>query len=796
MTYRQEHSWIEDGYGEVRIVFTVSDTYEGTFSADSQSVNVFLLDSVSKKMPDSGGGVTESDLKLTVDEQLANDTLGQAAVNFVKDARNPQIFRYCTVFINPGKTLSVDDMLFSGVVEPNMEAEDLLWYGEHFIHTDQPLRRWNVNVKAFANVLLNDFVKLETIITGDPVNNIPGLNSAWIESNVGSRLSYYSANNFETKLDRMVVLEAVLQKLMSNFSAAMVQGGYSQFTFTTSGCKLPFRIHPARWNYGTSVLGDDNSFSVFYPPPLAAIFVSPIRNYRNSNHIELGCYHIYLDDYFEAKIDPNNELPSDLRNIEIHFDSITETWVNYDSLSELLISIARNYGLIVSLNMTSATNMHIEFRPIQTTNTVKAYLRSAIDAKLKISSEKITEKDIPKTKCAKYVGQEKHYPAYGIDHTYDPPTYQDLSNEKVIWLDRAKALSTVNAQGDYIPTTLAPVMAFSGGGAWLPTNIQIYRNGSVYNPKFNSIAGYYTGVVFRVDKYSSHKKFDKQNVAHDDPDWISWQPASYWTPGALISVAVKNRITGEYEEKVFDSFTDYIMMLDGRAEDFVQTEYSLTVNGFFAFSGSLSPITPDWKAIALGCEIDLFGLNNSVKEIKWSLKEAKVELKLVSATVYDFDTSTTPSADGGGGSSSNSSPLIQSFVDSFARGLESRLVDITDIAAGNVAVYLGDGTLAKATADATYYNADFVVISEQSGEKKINTAGTVVTNSAYSFASPGLPVFLRTAQTEGSFNISTEPLTARTATEDLYLVVGYTTGTNSWCFNPGFKMYFKPLENA
>lgn len=88
-TYRQISRLYEDGYGEVILLLTVSETYAGLFATSGQiDVGVFDLDTSKRDLDIAASAMVEDELGMTVDESVAETADDAAAIAFVLEAQD------------------------------------------------------------------------------------------------------------------------------------------------------------------------------------------------------------------------------------------------------------------------------------------------------------------------------------------------------------------------------------------------------------------------------------------------------------------------------------------------------------------------------------------------------------------------------------------------------------------------------------------------------------------------------------------------------------------------------------
>jgi hypothetical protein len=743
-SYKQTNSWREDGYGEVTILFVVSETYAGLFMSSITEANIFELEDVKRKINRGSGGSLETELNLSIDEAKVKTTSDIAALNFVKAAIDPAIKRFAAIFINTGSAGSPNNSLFTGLLQPEFEGEDHVWSGSDYDTVITPISRWSVQSKPYSEVAF------EAVPMSDLIDEI---SDTWIATNVYDRNGYFQnidgGKTTQVKIEQLVSLDKVLRELADQMETKLNTGGFGSINLVFDESPLPGRWFPARW------------------------FTSLESEYLYARYIESGetewissyynVFKCFSDDGIALKLNPDGSSSTDeqafvswglfkLLDDEPNKDSAKEYMATrYESFFEFLEALALNFGCYLDTYWEDTSTLHIAFKRRQDFITTQIYLKTAAPTPKRKISPEIEE-------VIKVIGYSNYYSMEG------PRTYGTSKTrlDDELTVSRIKDHHFVDDPGKAAklfltisPTSFLP--PFSGRHRLRAQSHVKYINGVKETlPDYENF-GLSTAIYIYVDAY---------------PDFNSYQPTRYFTPVGMFA------LSHEGTDSQTSKLADYINYLNGVDDAASQIEYNIDVPYYYGFSENSDGSSPDWRVLDVGKKIVLDGVDYSIVEASWKMNEPLVSLVLQGIQRFDFD---EPSA-----GLSLFSPKSEGLTEILPpEGLDDIYIYHTAaeaITAGNVVSLKTDGTVELSRANNLHYGRflGVAMFDADAGETvTIKTYGTYY-NADYSFT-PG-QIYIRN-MAGSDFNLSQTILQWKGTSEDMVVKVANAIDANSITFD-------------
>lgn len=632
MTYHQEISWIEDDHGAVRALVVISDSYEGLFIdlEDSTKTNALIIDNISKSIKSQSGGVETRELKLTINEALI-DHSDLAAVEFIKQVEDLSVLRFISVFIDTNTVVaSPDDMLFNGLIQSQIESEDLNWENEHFNKDINPKRLLKLVAKPYDTAVFYRFT-MNDLIYGNPALQVPGIGTGWESLFVKDRIGQFYKVESGGKIrqlfvDKLVNLNELIRKLADNLTEAILNNGLGFIQIKFDESKLTGKWHPARWRYER--VGGEIT-----------------RYVRSPYRTNLPSYDVYPDDHQELYLCPDGrpEMMSET-TMGLHNDEETKVWYMkspwisyrrvklYDALENdepdvsgwkeykfskidnfftFLIKIANELGMFIKFYWETGTILRVKFveRNLSTHDIIS--LKTAEKANIKPTTSNIeVVREMEKRYTASYLALDgaDSYSKMGLGTTEVFPSikYEDSESKLIPVLSISPTIAAFDFGRDLGTILMWP---------YLPHNYSMADNGDLITA---------TQIYFAHGVTTAIYMYCPQFIMEMEDNYT----LSYmWAPAGAMSCNVNG------VDNMFYSLSDFNRMLNQIDLQHSLYEYSIEVPFLY---GAKVDDNISWKHLELLNKLQLDSTWYSIVEVKVDLKNIKVQITLQSISRFSF----------------------------------------------------------------------------------------------------------------------------------------------------------------
>lgn len=169
----------EDYKSTVVWEFVIGEKYSeliaGAEAVEIQEVDIFTFDSVKFDAEDKELRQKEDEFAFTMNEAIVRTEADSAASQLMKESHIKDI--WTALFLHKKgeyetSSRKAENLVFSGLVRKEANAEDQFWNGEDWDNAIQPLRTWQYKSQSFGEAVL-DNVNLASMKVGE--NIIPGL---------------------------------------------------------------------------------------------------------------------------------------------------------------------------------------------------------------------------------------------------------------------------------------------------------------------------------------------------------------------------------------------------------------------------------------------------------------------------------------------------------------------------------------------------------------------------------------------------------------------------------------------
>lgn len=775
-TYRQEWSYYEDGFDDTKMVFVVSDTYDGLFATTGViPTQVFRVGSIKQDLNLTSGELAADEIQIQIDEAVIETTDDTNAVSFYLEAQDITVQRYIGVFLNtPPLPLAplVADAIFIGVVSPKMKATDFRHNGAQFSPAINAMREWDSSGATFLDNAIAD-ISLADLIDGNPGENVTGIDESWITANVADRLSYHKSaegdpfGDRSAKFDKLFNLNRLLRKLADNLQQSMTDKGMGTFTIVYDVTALDATFSPARFvarqmgsGLRTRIL---RHYGVDSNPLLQPFVIKP----ADTKVLSLG------------------DGVSDENSPWMHWRMVkpqgkTESAMSFrrcKNFTELLYAIAASFGLFVRFAPLPGNELRVTFISRQSLEQDEVFFRDATSASVDLSSDSSADAKPTLAVSTLYTPDGSELYPQSWPQTYQHETVYNSSlipSRNHGWVMASDAYKAIISTG--VPLKIYPMIEDAGyrDEQWLsviPHNTVFYI-GSTREIDVSPDKPYKAALGINSLMYVMTTVIDEAVRPSSLPIW-------------LPIAAVHAKVDGV--EQIYYSLSAYVNGVTKRDAQYYVTTYELEIPYINGFSLSSAGASPSWKNIKLGSKITIeeggAPLLFIVVGIERNLAELTTKLKLHRTSRFAF---TTP--DGPASGISPEPEVVTTALPGQA------------LIAQTTALYIADEDLLAGEAVRSYYsgtewrirrmrsqNSDYdsmvgiALNSAAAGDAvTVQTAGRVGLPD-YTFT-PGLPVYVRSS-TLPTINISQSLLTAVSGGEDMIVDIGTADSTNSFVLN-------------
>jgi len=759
-TYRQISRLYEDGYGEVVLLLTVSDTYAGLFSTSGQiDVGVFDLDTSKRDLDIAASAMVEDELGMTIDESSIESTDDVDAVSFVLAAQDGTTKRFVGVFLQPADVdaPTITALEYSGIVRPEMTSEDLRWHGAKWSSAPMPIRIWDVTVKNFFEGVIDQYTLRDLIYGRQPGNPshpdyVKGIDYlTFAVANISSRLAY-STSSWEVYHESLAPLNKFMRAIADNLADTLAAHGFGTFTIDLAESPLGVWMSPATFHSA----GAD----------------TPLRD-------EASPYTIDFNLELEPRLGDTSELyEMYLAWGDVMPDTITsppgvegETEESYSVLScetfvDFLYRLALSLGMYVRFEYTAATQLRISFSSRAGVVKHEIWIPDAEKASLDVGPAEAQDKRA-------FRGFAFSMAAEGTKANQGASWYH-YDQGRRLYLESELTKKHRDADGDDLLFTIAPVMRRFGRVDGMPASWQaacLPHNAYGKHLPSNSIPMKETNVTWGVTNQ------------------LFMNAGTVGTPHILPVAALRVKIGGVGD--IYYSLHEYVNTLAGRDNSYFKTEYELTVPYLCSIRKSADGSHADddagrgrWQNLELGCELTLDGVEYTVVGYERKYRSLETTVRLHRLSRFSFAQETAPQA----------AMIVTPVEGAYAASEVSETVLECGeaIGAGDAVAVRSNGKAFRAVALNSDYGRVLGIACSDAvlGDfLRVQFAG-VATHASYSF-SPGDRVFLRTA-TFGTSNVQTARLADMTATEDMFLELGTALTATSLRLNFGRQFIFAP----
>lgn len=803
-TYRQDENHYEDGYGNVKISFIFSDTWDGLFSSTSYAINIIEPDKLKFKREQKIGQLALDEFKFKVSEAILSYDdktvidapktqldIEQEFLNLCLTSDKGGLF-YVGVFINSGTIPVIAESIYVGAVNPKHSFDDLAWFGDEYETTPTPVREYSFDSLPSEEAVFDE-KKLSEIVAA--------IDSTWENTFVFNARGFYKELSLETRIPRLVHLHELLDKLASTYKALLLAAGYGTWNFTFKNSKIDGKFSPVRWRKafndrlyghlvgGEMIIGGSSSTRTTDIWNQVKIHDDESRElYACASYIANSDYNAPYVPYCVVKPATNAADDRNEYNITAAEDY---QWQNIDrvgdSFTGLLYSLATDLGMSLNFEFTDQKSVRIEFvsKAAKKGNS-KIYLRDVNKASGELyAAEKRDENKKLRGSVSYLIAEpnENNYKHSLVVNQLDPHVASDSYplSEKGVRDTGSKNVVSIGAT----------VWATYGELKWKPREINTIlpkTNGDTGITLKTALTPYYmymsdaSGNKYAIDKvignsvpYNSvsfsnqlYMKVDKRVGETNCPD-------TYFTQIGRLE------IKEEGVDKYYYSLADYVNGTNTKDQEKYGTKYKLDIPYLMCASTSPAGTSPSIFNLGIDKIIEIDGLDFIIDDYEIDLQKRSIKLELSAAGRFDYGAAV------GREDTGISGLTVPTEVDETPEIISGLTLRNSSIKDGELVSRVSATEVERSAPLESHYgrllgiarhdaNQDTPLTVQATGDVPISWLSGSVNDA----------VFVK--KVSATQNLSTTPITTKTVDEDLYAEVGRIVGTN--IMRIGIKEHF------
>ena len=759
-TYYTEFDVGEDGIGTVIVRVLVSDTYAG-LSILGTKVSVLELRRVRKDLDLDTGVYAEDEAEVSLYEWASDDPNDLAAINFVKDAQNPDVDRFLAVLINPSNPIQDNEFLFRGKILSDMDWKDVDWDSQEYVPPTAIIREWDVTAGSFDVTAI-----LDQKLWSDEAAGTTGLVDQLNPSTLGVEDApgyFFSTGgdghgHREVRFGDIVNLQALIQALLD---LAAPTGVTLTYEAAPTGIKVAMTEFVPTIQWGVTMRWC-HFWSPNTDPDSPGGIRSTFRIPGQSTPVDL-----YAGDA------PNDgpKLEIDWKLLKGHTkEESSFSWTRYTTLADLLYALAASMNMYVQFDYVTSNDITVRFQSRQDVLGDVIEIRDAIDSTGNISTANS--------------GNRKLFSAVGTVYSRDGYVGYQWYSENGGGPIQANETWRPNSEGDLLPLSVAPAWVDYGGYqgdaptdggktaylhfVLLPHNAIMYDGPSTIRKEADpdvtfptippySTRGMHCGMYMRFTAGSDHGGYGI------DGREVVLPVRSFWAPGEGIELEQSDRLA------------EYLNKVRGFDVGFFKKENQSTRPGLMGFKKNG---TTDWRHCTLGAQHLYDGLTWAIAGIEWEFDGTSWRTKVRSQEASRFTLSGAIVDDTADGTDADTVRATgRQFVDRWIKD-SIALFDAVSILPDEPGQF---NYVERSRADQSHYERvlGLAVLAgaEEFGDRTIVQLWGKVVGAAEILPEgtpDGTPVFVRT----GNPNVSVIPLPGRDDDEDLYQMLGVKDGND------------------
>lgn len=810
-TYRQDDIEYEDGYGNLKISYLFSDTWDGLFTDESYIINVVEPDKLKFKREQKIGQLALDEFKFKVNEAafskddstLVDDPKTQLDIekdflslclSSVKGA-----LTYVGVFINSGITPSISESIYVGAINSDTSFDDIVWPGDgQFGVTPTPIREYTFDCLPSEEAVLNESSLTEIVDAIDP---------SWESTFVFDGAGFYKEGVIETRIPRIVHLHELLNKLASTYEDLLLANGYGTWSFTFKNSKIDGKFSPVRWGKPFS--------DVLYSPFVGGLInltSLPVDGNGDTTKIyddearELyACASFIADSDYNGPyvpycvVKPNINDTND-RNEYNESAAKEYQWQKIDrvddSFTGLLYSLATDLGMSLKFEFIAQKSIRIEFVSKSTkANNSKIYIKDVIKASGEINEvEKRADEKRLRGSISYLIAEPLGNSFSTVINGLSPHTFEDgyPLNEKGLRDGGVKNLVSIGIACWEVKDKLVAVNNNTNSLLHKGTGAGFYLGGNVFSARIpyylhlsNSSGGKYILNPITVDKqayYGDAVPYNSVSFSNQLFMKVDKRVGETLCPDTYYTQIGRLEIKRSGVDKYYYSLADYVNGINTEDVQEFGTKYKLDIPYLMCASTSPSGSAPSLFNLGIDKIIEIDGLDFIIDDYEIDLQKRSVKLELSAVGRFDYEAATgredTPpsgliaplSPDSEEGNVSTGLTLINSSIEEgeFVSRVSETEVERTSPLEAHYGRLFGVAKFAAAE--------DTTIDVQTSGDVEISWLSGSVNDA----------VFVK--KVSATQNLSTTPITTKTVDEDLYAEVGRIVGTN--IMRIGIKEHF------
>lgn len=842
MTFVQTYSYLDYLYGgQVVVVFKVSDAYDDLFlpyypEGDGLPTDVFMLESTKQDLNIDDGKFAVDELPFSIRETACEPDNDINAMYFCLDAADVHNIRYCALFFQ-GETV------FVGMLDSKISGDDIYWESDDYDPEANPIREYKFTAYS-ADISLLEKASLKSKILDKENNVIPHIydriagypsgytieawnNATSYEEGVVASYNgkYWKARQANTdkeppnteywidcgdKLAEDIFdfgqtfrlrdcinvqnpateittfyyfplgnLYAVLNWLLEKANDVIQQLTDTIFQISFGECDLFIKTNAVSYIFSAKATIDSLPITagltrLWSSPEQISLSITDAAWTEGKSPVFI--HRRMIEPEWGQGIFP----VSDVKPSEAASSENAYSFKNSDTISELLFELARNFGCYIAVDFVDGRNIIITFK------SRKAIIEDSLTYIVGTNDAGFDASSVFESEANQYHAHANNFATDGFDIAatkWGTTDLEESANFKAKQEEIKKLEKKFNIKSEKLLLTTSAL-------TYEINNISNNRRETRYFP-FNIHDKYLATPNSEVNKSNSYYAERVMYERIHTGIYVLTPPReeaqiTLFGSELLYRPAINIYASDNGEDLKFETLTEYVNYCLAKDKQYYETEYSITVPSWCAFSKSADGSNPSWKNLKLGSKIRL---TQSVKHyidgawqegtdtrdyavvgIERNLQkpETKIKLQDVSRFAFGYPSGTAAYPVKSVTCVNKSIPIDDT---SATKGYV--VADGDTIPKGAAVMLLEDGTISRAMANGDYYGKIIGVALEQgaAGEYIVVQSSGKVTLDVYNFSNENQQIFVRENASTAD-NISESVLTEPSGNEDMIILLG------------------------
>lgn len=636
MQYRQK-SELDDLNGRVYWEFVISDNYSDLFNPNPIDVDVFTFGSVKREGETSDSKQKDDEFDFTINEASIVTADDLAAVNLAKSGSSSDV--WIALFEHESENFTpcdFNDKVFSGLIRRKITGDDLIWYGDQWSQTPNPIRTLKESAQDFGSAIfdkinLNDKTDengnaktgLLNTLTMSDIRATTGLTMLNMRSRLSQNPDDWIKVYFETPCLLNDVIKAICDKAVPIIQKSI------------PGFELTYKATESGYEYALQKLyADIHKLEIMPDTSFRAKLLDFTDGLERQPIIDWQLI-LKKDAWFDTM-----PTVSDAKN-KFTYDESGEAlrWTRFETLTDLLYKIAICFGCVLRFKSITAIHLEMSFEPVFNNQGKAIYIIDSESANVDIQSAILTDADKYYAKASEYCEEGYDYCLKVEGDSYSEAYINKKNNETTKSTSTALPLS-ISVTTQLIDRNLfthpgnAKDLQFLPQNTSLASNARLPRRTSLKKMTIaqNAYRGYatiltaWTGLIF------------KNTVDYEDNLYLGSNINQYYSFAAQVSTKINGQAIW------YNSLSDCLNSRASANGEIFKTDYKITVPYIKGVAVNSDGSGASLKNLAIFDLLTIDGKEYTVRAIEIKPNEGKLELTISQSSIYGFFASIPPTA--------------------------------------------------------------------------------------------------------------------------------------------------------